>query len=74
MRTSSNPSGLITAELSRSAKATDLRQDQRLLPGRLPGRDDRAADGYRTLEENQKVEYTVQQGPKGPQAAQVRGV
>jgi cold shock protein len=28
--------------------------------------------GYRTLEENQKVEYTVQQGPKGPQAAQVR--
>jgi CspA family cold shock protein len=27
--------------------------------------------GYRTLEENQKVEYTVQQGPKGPQAAQV---
>ncbi|MBO0775585.1 MAG: cold-shock protein [Actinobacteria bacterium] len=31
-------------------------------------------DGYRTLEENQKVEYTVQQGPKGPQAAQVRAV
>ena len=30
--------------------------------------------GYRTLEENQKVEYTVQQGPKGPQAAQVRTV
>ena len=30
------------------------------------------ASGYRTLEENQKVEYTVQQGPKGPQAAQVR--
>ena len=30
--------------------------------------------GYRTLEENQKVEYTVQQGPKGPQAAQVRPV
>jgi CspA family cold shock protein len=30
--------------------------------------------GYRTLEENQKVEYTVQQGPKGPQAAQVRGI
>jgi CspA family cold shock protein len=28
--------------------------------------------GYRTLEENQKVEYDVQQGPKGPQAAQVR--
>jgi len=30
--------------------------------------------GYRTLEEDQKVEYTVQQGPKGPQAAQVRAV
>jgi cold shock protein len=30
--------------------------------------------GYRTLEENQKVEYTVQQGPKGPQAAQVHTV
>ena len=30
--------------------------------------------GYRTLEENQKVEYNVTQGPKGPQAAQVRPV
>jgi CspA family cold shock protein len=30
--------------------------------------------GYRTLEENQKVEYSVTQGPKGPQAAQVRTV
>ena len=30
--------------------------------------------GYRTLEENQKVEYDVTQGPKGPQAAQVRAV
>jgi cold shock protein len=30
--------------------------------------------GYRTLEENQKVEYTAQQGPKGLQAAQVRAV
>jgi cold shock protein len=30
--------------------------------------------GYRTLEENQKVEYSVTQGPKGPQAAQVRAV
>ena len=30
--------------------------------------------GYRSLEENQKVEYTVQQGPKGLQAAQVRAV
>jgi CspA family cold shock protein len=32
------------------------------------------AGGYRSLEENQKVEYTVQQGPKGPQAAQVRTI
>jgi cold shock protein len=32
------------------------------------------SSGYRSLEENQKVEYTVQQGPKGPQAAQVRTV
>ena len=32
------------------------------------------ATGYRTLEENQKVEYSVTQGPKGPQAAQVRAV
>ena len=30
------------------------------------------SSGYRTLEENQKVEYNVTQGPKGPQAAQVR--
>ncbi len=27
--------------------------------------------GYRTLEENQRVSYTVQQGPKGPQATGV---
>ena len=32
------------------------------------------SSGYRTLEENQKVEYSVSQGPKGPQAAQVRAV
>src|SRR3974390_1482267 len=32
------------------------------------------SSGYRTLEENQKVEYNVTQGPKGPQAAQVRTV
>jgi cold shock protein len=30
------------------------------------------SNGYRSLEENQKVEYTVNQGPKGPQAASVR--
>jgi CspA family cold shock protein len=28
--------------------------------------------GYRTLEENQRVEFEVQQGPKGPQAAEIR--
>jgi CspA family cold shock protein len=32
------------------------------------------ANGYRALEENQKVEYNVTQGPKGPQAAQVRAL
>jgi len=30
--------------------------------------------GYRSLDENQKVEYTVQQGPKGLQAAQVHAI
>jgi CspA family cold shock protein len=30
--------------------------------------------GYRSLEENQKVEYTVTQGPKGPQAEKVHPV
>jgi cold shock protein len=30
--------------------------------------------GYRTLEENQKVEYTTTQGPKGLQADQVRAL
>jgi cold shock protein len=30
--------------------------------------------GYRTLEENQKVEYTTRQGPKGPQADQVHAI
>jgi CspA family cold shock protein len=28
-------------------------------------------DGYRNLEEGQKVEFTVEQGPKGPQASNV---
>jgi CspA family cold shock protein len=32
------------------------------------------AGGCRTLDEDQKVEYTLQQGPKGLQAAQVRAV
>lgn len=30
------------------------------------------ADGFRTLEENQKVEFEVTQGPKGAQAENVR--
>ena len=33
-----------------------------------------AGDGYRNLEENQRVEYEVTQGQKGPQAANVRAV
>ncbi|ROS73391.1 cold-shock protein [Cellulomonas sp. PhB143] len=28
--------------------------------------------GYRTLEENQRVEFDVTQGPKGPQAENIR--
>ncbi len=28
-------------------------------------------DGFRNLQEGQRVEFTVEQGPKGPQAAQV---
>lgn len=30
------------------------------------------ATGYRTLEENQRVEFEVVQGPKGPQADRIR--
>jgi cold shock protein len=30
------------------------------------------ADGYRSLQENQRVEFSVGQGSKGPQAEQVR--
>jgi CspA family cold shock protein len=29
------------------------------------------SDGYRSLQEGQKVEFSVEQGPKGLQAAQV---
>ena len=29
------------------------------------------SDGYRTLQEGQQVEFTIEQGPKGLQAAQV---
>jgi CspA family cold shock protein len=31
-------------------------------------------DGYRNLEENQRVEFDITQGPKGPQAARVRRI
>lgn len=31
-----------------------------------------AGDGYKTLEPNQRVEFDVTQGPKGPQAEGVR--
>ena len=30
--------------------------------------------GYRTLEENQKVQFEVTQGPKGPQASNITPV
>ena len=31
-------------------------------------------DGYRTLDENQRVEFESSQGPKGPQAESVRAI
>lgn len=31
-------------------------------------------EGYRTLDENQRVEFEITQGPKGPQADMVRPV
>jgi CspA family cold shock protein len=32
------------------------------------------ADGYRSLEESQRVEFEVTSSPKGPQAANVRTI
>jgi CspA family cold shock protein len=32
------------------------------------------ADGYRSLDENQRVEYTASRGAKGPQADEVRAI
>ncbi|MGH2605289.1 MAG: cold-shock protein, partial [Anaerolineales bacterium] len=32
------------------------------------------ADGFKSLEEGQKVEFSIEQGPKGLQAAQVVAV
>ncbi|EFQ62184.1 cold-shock protein [Pseudomonas sp. FP597] len=32
------------------------------------------SDGFKTLEENQKVEFEIEQGQKGPQATSVRVV
>ena len=31
-------------------------------------------DGYKTLKEGQQVEYEVQEGPKGPQASNIRAL
>jgi CspA family cold shock protein len=33
-----------------------------------------AGEGYKNLEENQKVEFELSQGPKGPQASNVRPI
>jgi cold shock protein len=34
----------------------------------------RTGDGFKSLQENQKVEFEVKQGPKGLQAANIRAV
>jgi cold shock protein len=31
-------------------------------------------EGYKTLKEGQQVEFEVQEGPKGPQAARIRAL
>jgi CspA family cold shock protein len=32
------------------------------------------ANGFKSLQEGQKVEFVVKQGPKGPQASEIRPV
>ncbi|TXL60856.1 cold-shock protein [Aeromicrobium terrae] len=32
------------------------------------------SEGYKSLDENQKVEFDLAQGPKGPQAENVRAI
>ena len=32
------------------------------------------SDGYRSLDENQRVEFDITQGPKGPQAEEVHPI
>jgi CspA family cold shock protein len=32
------------------------------------------ANGFRSLQEGQKVEFVVKQGPKGPQASEIKPV
>ncbi|AZE79798.1 cold-shock protein [Pseudomonas synxantha] len=33
-----------------------------------------ASSGFKTLEDNQKVEFDITQGPKGPQAENIRPI
>jgi cold shock protein len=33
-----------------------------------------ASSGFRTLDENQRVEFEITQGQKGPQAANIRAI
>jgi CspA family cold shock protein len=33
-----------------------------------------ASGGYKSLDENQKVEFDITQGPKGPQAENIRSL
>jgi cold shock protein len=41
-------------------------------PDRLCRYSEIGGDGFRSLEEDQHVEFEVTQGPKGPQATRVR--